>query len=49
MATGTQMVLVVKKNNQNNSSMWFTFGPKIRPQFQAAVFLRIYYAYILLF
>ena len=30
MATGTQMVLEVKKNKLNNSSMWFTFGQKIR-------------------
>ncbi len=29
----------VKKNKLNNSSKWFTFGQKIRPQFQAAVFL----------
>ncbi|EEI83063.1 hypothetical protein HMPREF0077_0849 [Anaerococcus tetradius ATCC 35098] len=31
MATGTQMVLEVKKNKLNNSSKWFTFGQKIRP------------------
>ena len=30
MATGTQMVLEVKKNKFNNSSKWFTFGQKIR-------------------
>ena len=29
MATGTQMVLEVKKNKLNNSSKWFTFGEKI--------------------
>ncbi len=28
MATGTQMVLEVKKNKLNNSSKWFTFGQK---------------------
>lgn len=28
MATGTQMVLEVKKNKLNNSSNWFTFGQK---------------------
>ena len=39
MATGSQMVLGVKKNKLNNSSKWFTFGQKIRPQFQATVFL----------
>ena len=43
MATGTQMVLEAKKNKLNNSSKWFTFGQKIRPQFQAAVFLRTYF------
>ena len=31
MATGTQMILEVKKNKLNNSSNWFTFGQKIRP------------------
>ena len=31
MATGTQMVLEVKKNKLNNSSKWFAFGQKIRP------------------
>ena len=31
MATGTQMVLEVKKNKLNNSSKWLTFGHKIRP------------------
>lgn len=31
MATGTQMVLEVKKNTLNNSSKWFTLGQKIRP------------------
>ena len=31
MATGTQIVLEVKKNKLNNSSKWFTFGQKIRP------------------
>ena len=29
MATGTQMVLEVKKNKLNNSSKWFTFGQKL--------------------
>ena len=32
----------VKKNKLNNSSKWFTFGQKIRPQFQTAVFLCSY-------
>ena len=41
--TGTKMGTFVKKNKLNNSSKWFTFGQKIRPQFQAAVFLRTYY------
>jgi len=31
MATGTQMVLGVKKNKLNKSSKWFAFGQKIRP------------------
>ena len=43
MPTGTQMVLEVKKNKLNNSSKWFTFGQKIRPQFKATVFLHTYF------
>ncbi len=43
MAIGTQMVLEVKKNNENNSSKYFTFGQKIRPPFKVAVFLRTYF------
>lgn len=46
MATGTQMVLEAKKNKLNNSSKWFTFGQKLRPQFQAAVFC-VYIFYII--
>ena len=35
---GIKMGTFVKKNKLNNSSKWFTFGQKIRPQFEAAVF-----------
>ena len=31
IATGTQMVMEVKKNKLNNSSKWFAFGQEIRP------------------
>ena len=31
MATGTHMVLEVKKNKLNNSSKWFTLEQRIRP------------------
>ena len=40
--TGIKMGTFVKKNKLNNSSKWFTFGQKFRPQFQTAVFLCTY-------
>ena len=43
MATGTQMVLEVKKNKLNNNSKWFSFGQKQDRKLQATVFLCTFY------
>ena len=42
MASGTQMVLKVKKNQLNNSSKWFTFGQKIDHNLSVMVFFILF-------